>query len=196
VLVTLDQVQGRKGAGIHLLTIHLEVKRQEELVGCALAFSGQLSLGFSRTGIIHVGQLHASSTPPVFMPLQTGEILDRRVELSVDIAPLQLEAIEDARNGMEVELLLDVNGLLVGTSPAESFSGQLRYRLDAAMWTRLLEQMGFAKSIVLSIPLDGLKASTPGERETGTRPWRCCFRQVPGVGQRMPRSSRGLVLRR
>jgi hypothetical protein len=116
LLVKLDQVNGRKGADVHMLTISLEIKGRRDLVGCALTLAGQLSVSLSRGGVLHMGQLHSSATPTVFIQdAHSGEMYHRRSQLTIDISPSQLEAIEEVRRGTEVELLLDINGLGCGS---------------------------------------------------------------------------------
>jgi hypothetical protein len=83
-----------------------------------------------------------------------------------------LNALEEARRGEGLELILDLNGLLIGQETIGSLSGQLRYRIEAGTWARL-EEMQFAKSFLLSIPLSGpgagrvAKASERLERALG-----------------------------
>jgi len=153
LLVELDRIAGRQGPGVHILTLHLKFQGRRDLVECSLQVGGSLSLVLSNRGPVHLGPLYASSSPPTFSVDPTGELYDPQAQFSVDLSPIQLEAIEEARTAQDVEFQFDINGLIVGSNLVEPFFGQLRLRSDTGAWTRVLGEMGFAKSVVLTIPV-------------------------------------------
>ena len=158
LVVELDHINGRKGAGAYLLSMDLEIDGRRDLAGSALMLDGQVSVVPASGGMLHLGQVHLASSPPVFLVDGAGELHTRRVQLAVQVGADQVESVEEARRGGELELLLDLNGLVVGRSTT-SLSGQLRYRLEGEVWSRLLAEMQYAKSVVLSIPVSGRRST-------------------------------------
>lgn len=152
--VELEEINGRKGAGIHVLTLGLEIQPRRGLAGRSLLLGGHLSITPPNGGTMALAHVHSSSSPPVFVPDGSGELHPRRWELTAHLTTTQLESVEQARSGAGLELLLDVNGLVVGDEESGGVSGQLRFRVEAGLWGRVLEQMQFAKMLVILIPLD------------------------------------------
>lgn len=155
LVVELESLNGRKGAGGYLLTINLEIDGRPDLAGSALTLDGQISLIPLNGGMLHLGQVHLASSPPIFMVDGAGDLAARQVRVAVQLSADQIEAVEESRRGAGMEVLLDLNGLSIGPS-ISSLAGQLRYRLEAEVWGRLLQEMEYAKTVVLSIPLSGL----------------------------------------
>lgn len=157
--VELEQISGRKGAGTHVLSLGLEVQPRRDLAGRSLLLGGDLSITPRNGGTMALAHVHSSSSPPNFVPDGAGELHPRRWDLTCHLTATQLESVEQARSGADLELLLDVNGLVVGEGDAGAVSGQLRFRLEAAVWSRVLEQMQFARMLIILIPFGQRRSS-------------------------------------
>src|SRR5688572_19036087 len=118
LLVELGRISGRQGPGVHILMLHLKFQGRRDLVESSLQVGGSLSLVLPNRGPVHLGPLYASSSLPTFAVDPTGELYDPQAQFSVDLSPLQLEAIEEARTAQDVEFQFDINGLILGSALA------------------------------------------------------------------------------
>jgi hypothetical protein len=147
--VTLRNLTGRKGLGVHGVMFGLELlpTQQAALVaGTHVLIHGQLHAGPESGGMHYLGQIYAAG-PTVF---SSGPVTS--VDLIADLTSDQLTQIDEMRAGGGLTLTLNVYGTLLDLTAPEAFYGQLVYRVDAAHWAAVLEQCGRGSRIIGFVP--------------------------------------------
>jgi hypothetical protein len=146
--VTLRNLTGRRGIGVHGLTFGLEFlsTTQASFSGMHAFINGHLFVGPDSGGMSYVGRINAGS-PVVFSngPVTTAD-------LEIDLTKPQLDEIERLRGEGGVTLTLNIFGTLLDAGQPDAFFGQLAYRPDAGVWLWALEQAGYGKRVVTRVP--------------------------------------------
>ena len=143
--------------------------------GTRVILGGHLGIGFGGSGAAKpVAPLQLLY--PVVLPSR-DQGSTQVVDLTVDLPPAQLEAIEHERDGGPIMFQIHLQGHLLHPSLTDasagfdnsSFWGDLRYDLPAAQSVEVLEQWGYARSFLIQVP-------TYGPQDTG--PSRLAHRDV------------------
>jgi hypothetical protein len=135
------------GVGAHRLLVRVEVEPIEVAPGCNLVqLDGELHAEHP-TGPRWVGSFH-----PVPVALRTrppGWLAD----LVVPLTDAQVLALEQDRNGQDLQIRLDLRASLPQSREHAIVSGQDTRRVPASTWEAQIHQLGRAVSFTVTVPL-------------------------------------------
>jgi hypothetical protein len=133
------------GLGAHRLAVRVEVERLDIAEGVnQVTFSGELR---AAGGLGWIG-----SILPVSVPLRT-KVNVRSVELIVPVTAEQVLELEKHRNGQDLAVQLDVEGVLPQGSGYPFARVQEQRQVPASVWEHQIEQLGLAVSFTVIVPL-------------------------------------------
>jgi hypothetical protein len=143
----LDPVSITPGVGAHRLLVRVEVEPIEVAPGCNLVqLDGELHAE-QPTGPRWVASFH-----PVPVALRTrppGLLAD----LVVPLTDAQVLALEQDRNGQDLQIRLDLRASLPQSREHAIVSGQDTRRVPASTWEAQIQQLGRAVSFTVTVPL-------------------------------------------
>ena len=159
---SLLQLGGSAGLGVYRLEVAMNwtPTHWDVLSNARVIFGGEVEVSFAQGMHFPLGQLQAVYAVAFANAEQRTHAA--RVDLSTNLLPAQLEALERKRAGGQLNLHLKVRGVLLlsagsTASPAkpsaEGFSDDLEYRLKASEWMEVLERWEYAKGFLLEVPM-------------------------------------------
>lgn len=145
VAVSAGELRVNPGLGRHQLIVPIEVRpTHESAYDHDLSFSGTVQAVGLGGGSGYLGRFH--ETPP--RRLSANSKLD--VQMSLDIDPDQIAAIERRRNGA-FTLMLQIDVKVVGGT--DWGSTQINdHPVSQETWIRILDQVHYQRTILLELP--------------------------------------------
>lgn len=157
--VRVQAVRGVPGLGLNHLVIDLELtffsqppRADEGWNGpLALAGEGWAGKGGNR-GSHYLGTLDFQE-PLFILPPGWQSGFPAHLEAKVPLSRQQIEALEELRMGGDLALRVDLRSVPLAT--AETFPQQVQFvhEISQSDWIRVLDQLGYQKSLLLEVPM-------------------------------------------
>ncbi|MDJ0346439.1 hypothetical protein QMK19_35715 [Streptomyces sp. H10-C2] len=146
------------GVGAHRFAVRVEVSATAVTEGC-----NQLQLG----GEVHTehssGRVWLGSFTPTAIPLTPG--ISRTANLSMPLTSAQVLALEERRNGEDLQLCIDFSGSLPQSTGYPFADVQDSIRMAVSEWERQVETVssGIFFTVAVPLPLVGGKLAEAGQ---------------------------------
>lgn len=152
---------GRPGIGIHRLSFFIEYETSPWP-------DAGITLSDIR-GTVTVQTLGGGTAPQllgVIVP-ESPLIIEPRKEsftsqatFYIDLEPARVRAIEDVRNGGDLNFIVAISGVVVGpkAAPPNMAMGDLYFPINQRTWIDALKQMGYGDFLLFEIPIPPVSA--------------------------------------
>ncbi|WP_104528638.1 hypothetical protein [Blastococcus saxobsidens] len=146
--LAFDEIAAEAGFGGHRLALRYKATPVGLPPGSVAFISGALRL---QSTMSWVGVLHAAQQ----LPISGTAAYPRSVLLTTTISDAQLAGIETARQGSDLELLVDLNVTLANAPPLDYPAGDAQdwVRVPGPIWAVHAERLGALVSVPLLVPL-------------------------------------------
>jgi hypothetical protein len=144
----VESLTGMPGLGFFRLLVNLNLRVEASADPTRLTqLSGDLTVG-NRLAT----RLYAS--PPSLPLPQYPHAVTTTLTLQADLARQQLEAIEEARGGGELSLILTIHPVLTEpTGETRTSMLQEHWQVNQGVWVGVLEQMQYRRTMLLEVPV-------------------------------------------
>lgn len=101
-----------------------------------------------------IGRLFSTFSPQIHHAYESSQ--DVNHAFSIKLSPSELEAIERARNGGEIEFLFKLSGFIFEGHDyyTRAWDDKTLY-VEQSSWIKILDQMGYSKILMIEIPTSG-----------------------------------------
>ena len=162
----VKSITGRPGVGFYRLLFQVDItqhrisnqktwKSFREIVGqvqVGLPGAAHNDLGriLSEVSFVMVAQ---ESSPELKSPYTYSHLF------YIDLDSLQMERIEDLRNGADLEFTIQLSGIADGGSGPHTSHDWVHYRADQSIWIKVLKEMKYQEFLLFEIPIPPENAS-------------------------------------
>lgn len=155
---TLDwtSLNGSQGLGICRLYAQIRITTdptpEAETIGL-VDISGLLRVSGKNEKNQHVGYIRRPGTNKPITTYAHGS--EHSINFEMELENRRLDAIEEIRKGGDLEFAMNVSALAycVAKKGSECVDAELKYPVNQSMWIKMLEQMGYRKTLMIEVPI-------------------------------------------
>lgn len=157
--IAVKAVRGFQALRSYHLSVDLGLTFLSSPPGADAEWSGPLALsaeawaGAGGSGATQYLGVLTFREPLYVLPPGWQSGFSAHVEAKTPLTLKQLEAIEDLRNGGDLAFRVDVHAVPLATAESSPFPAQVVKEVSQSEWVKLLDQLGYQKTLLLEIPM-------------------------------------------